>query len=117
MKTKKKYGKLAEWIAAFYLACKGYRILARNVITGRGTTAGEIDIIACRGRCLVFVEVKKRQSLEQAAFSISEMQRNRIRRGAEAYLSDHPEFQHFDIRFDAVLIKLPASVIHLANVW
>ena len=53
-------GKWAEFLARLYLRLHGYRIVARNIIVGRGTTAGEIDIIACKHKCLVFVEVKYR---------------------------------------------------------
>jgi putative endonuclease len=53
---------------------------------------------------LVFVEVKARATLDLAAESIRPGQRARIVRGAEAFLSRHPRFSGYDMRFDAVLV-------------
>lgn len=114
---KNNYGKYAEKLAVFYLFCKGYKIIARNQITGRGTSAGEIDIIASKGKFLVFIEVKKRQSLEKAAYAISAKQKKRIFRGAEAFLGKNPAYRSCDIRFDAVLIKFPFFIAHIQNAW
>ena len=60
-------GKAAEFLARLYLRCKGYHIIAANVITGKGTNAGEIDIIARRRKLIIFAEVKKRRTIEKAA--------------------------------------------------
>lgn len=49
-------GKLGETIAATYLQKKGYHIIERNF----RARYGEIDIIAEKGKTLVFVEVKTR---------------------------------------------------------
>lgn len=110
-------GYWAETAAMFYLLFKGYFPVARNVVTGRGTGAGEVDLIVRRGRLLVFVEVKKRWNLERAAYAISERQKQRIIRGAEAFLKKHPRYDAFDIRFDAVLVEFPFHVRHLTNAW
>lgn len=110
-------GKLAEWLALFFLLCKGYLPVARNYVTGRGTHAGEVDLIVKRGRTLVFVEVKKRRSLELAAYAITEVQKQRIIRGAEAFLKKHPCYDYCRARFDAVLIKFPLQIQHLPNAW
>ena len=58
-----KLGLSAESRAAMFLIAKGYRILARRF----KTPFGEIDIVARRRRALVFVEVKARQSPDEAA--------------------------------------------------
>lgn len=110
-------GHWAEFLARCLFRCKGYQILACNYVTGKGTRAGEVDFIARRGKTIVFVEVKKRQSLETAAYAISENQKQRIVNGAQAYLQKHPFYQNFDIRFDAVLVKLPFCLRHLPNAW
>ncbi len=49
-------GAVGEKIAADYLEKQGYRIVERNY----RTPMGEVDIIACDGDTLVFVEVKSR---------------------------------------------------------
>ncbi len=55
-------GRRAEALAAWWLRLKGYRILAR----GFRVAAGEIDLIARRGRLIALIEVKARPSLEEA---------------------------------------------------
>ena len=60
-------GHRAEFLARLLFRLKGYRILAANYVSGRGTHAGEVDFIAKRGNVLVFVEVKKRTTLDKAA--------------------------------------------------
>jgi putative endonuclease len=52
------FGRSGEDAAARHLEELGYRIQDRNV----RTPAGEIDIVARDGDCLVFVEVKARRS-------------------------------------------------------
>lgn len=92
-------GRRAEWIAGCWLRLKGYRLLAR----GYRCPAGEIDLIARRGRVLVFVEVKQRDRLATAAAAISQRQRQRVMRAAEAFLQGHPQLAALDLRFDAIL--------------
>jgi hypothetical protein len=50
-------GRLAETLCALSLRLRGYRILDRRF----RTPVGELDIVARRGRALVFVEVNARQ--------------------------------------------------------
>lgn len=52
------FGLLGEDLACAALEERGYRIVERRY----RTRAGELDIIAQHGACLVFVEVKARQS-------------------------------------------------------
>src|ERR1041384_8832657 len=56
-------GLSAESRAAALLITKGYRIVARRF----RSPVGEIDIVARRRRTLVFVEVKARERLAEAA--------------------------------------------------
>lgn len=110
-------GHFAEIIALWFLRLKGYRRVALNYRTGQGTRAGEVDLIVRRGKVLVFVEVKKRQTLDVAAYAVQPVQQQRIRRGAEAFLGAHPHFQSCDIRFDAVLIAFPWQIRHIKNAF
>ena len=110
-------GKLAEHLALLFLRLKGYLLVEHNHITGRGTGAGEIDLIVKKAQTLVFVEVKKRSSLSTAAYSISPKQQNRIRRAAETYLATHPQYYNFDIRFDAILIASNLKILHIQNAF
>jgi putative endonuclease len=93
-------GLSAESRAAALLIAKGFRILARRF----RSPVGEIDIVARRRHLLVFVEVKARERLDDAAWSVTERQRARIIAAAEAWLADHPDPSIQDIRFDAMLV-------------
>src|SRR5437016_10864547 len=93
-------GLSAESRAAAYLVAKGYRIVARRF----RSPVGEIDIVARRRGVLVFVEVKARARLDDAAEAVSERQRRRIAAAAAAWLAGHPEHASWGVRFDAVLV-------------
>ena len=41
-------GHRAEFLARLLFRLKGYRILAANYVSGRGTHAGEVDFVAKR---------------------------------------------------------------------
>jgi putative endonuclease len=90
----------AESRAAALLIAKGFRILARRW----KSPVGEIDIIARRRALLVFVEVKARETLDDAAWAVSERQRSRIIAAAEAWLARNADDRIRDIRFDAMLV-------------
>jgi len=90
----------AESRAAAFLIAKGFRILARRF----RTPVGEIDIVARRRKLLVFVEVKARENLDDAAWSVTDRQRARIVAAAEAWLAAHSDRSIQDIRFDAMLV-------------
>ena len=90
----------AESRAAALLIAKGFRIVARRF----KSPVGEIDIVARRRSLLIFVEVKARPDLEEAAWSVTERQRARIVAAAEAWLARYPDVRIRDIRFDAVVV-------------
>lgn len=102
-------GRAAEWCAALWLRLGGYRILARNWRVG----AGEIDLVARRGRRLVFVEVKARADQASALEAVSARQQARIRRAAEAFVAGRPDLATLEQSFDAILVlpwRLPRRV-------
>jgi putative endonuclease len=90
----------AESRAAALLIAKGFRILARRY----RTPVGEIDIIARRKGLLIFVEVKARARLDDAAEAVVPRQQRRIAAAAAAWLAHNPDDAGNDIRFDAVLV-------------
>jgi putative endonuclease len=103
-------GMSAEARAAFYLAAKGYRTLAKRW----RSPVGELDLVVKRGKLIVFVEVKARPRLEEAAEAVLPRQRRRIVAAAEAWLAAHPEHAGYDMRFDAVLVapgRLPQHIV------
>jgi putative endonuclease len=100
----------AEARAAALLMAKGYRILAKRFRTPHG----EIDIVARRRNLLVFVEVKARNSLDDAAYAVTPRQQAFIIAAAQIWLMAHPEHDGYDLRFDAMLIaprRLPRHVL------
>jgi putative endonuclease len=103
-------GLSAESRAAALLIAKGFRILARRW----KSPVGEIDIVARRRTLLVFVEVKARGNLDEAAESVTLRQRRRIAAAAEAWLATYPDDRVKDIRFDAVLVapgRIPRHIV------
>jgi putative endonuclease len=102
-------GLFGEGLAALLLRIKFYRILARRY----RTPAGEIDIIARRGRVIVFVEVKRRPTVAEGLDAIGASSRRRITRAAELWLGAHPDAASFNLRFDLVIVvpgRLPRHI-------
>jgi putative endonuclease len=94
-------GKAGEDLAARFLLEKGYQILARNYRFKRS----EIDIIAQKDNCLVFVEVKWRST---DAFGypeefVNEKKAAKILEGADQYI--YEANWNGNIRFDIVAIR------------
>lgn len=110
-------GKAAEDKAVLWLKLKGYSILARGYTPGRGTGAGEIDIIARRGRLVAFIEVKARPQWEEAVAAISPAQCRRIANSAAAFMAGRPDLADCDWRFDAMLICPNHVPRHLPDAW
>lgn len=96
-------GKLGEDLAASYLAKHGYRILSRNF----HTRYGEIDLIAMKGRSLIFVEVKTRGNDNFGApiDSVTRSKLAKLRLASEYYLMQHPKFLG-PVQIDVVAITL-----------
>jgi putative endonuclease len=103
-------GVTAESRAAAYLAGHGYAIAARRF----KRPVGEVDIVARRGAELVFVEVKARRRLDDAALSVTARQQRRIIAAAEAWLAEHPDDGGCDIRFDVILVARNGRAQHIA---
>ena len=119
MKKRTNYasGHFAEKLAALILQCKGYRLLAKNFVTGRGTGAGEIDLIMLKKHTLVFVEVKKRKDLMTAAEAITWKNKTRTIRASAAFLRRYPKYNSHDIRYDAVLFYPHHLPKHIKDAW
>jgi putative endonuclease len=104
-----RFGISAESRAAAYLMAKGYRVVARRF----KTPVGEIDIVARRGGALYFVEVKARETFDDAAEAVTPKNRRRIIAAAEAWLAKNPQDVTREMRFDVVLVipgRLPQHI-------
>ncbi len=90
----------AETRAAWALRLRFHRILARRF----RCSAGEIDLVAVRGRTLVFVEVKARASLEAAREAVTARSRARILAAADLWVARNPFYADHDRRFDVIAV-------------
>ena len=106
-------GRTAEDEAAGLLARRGYQILSRRY----RSPVGEIDLIASDGRRLAFVEVKARRELDDAAWSVTPRQQRRIADAASHWLQAFPQFQSWDMSFDAVLIASRQRSEYIADAF
>lgn len=106
-------GRRGELAAALWLMLRGYRVLAHRV----RMNAGEIDLIARRGRVLAFVEVKTRGTLNQARMALQPAQRDALVRAASAWCARRPWTGQLDWRFDLVAVAPWRLPVHLADAW
>ena len=100
-------GRYGEACAANRLVQNGYLILHRNARFG----GHEVDIVAQKGNCLVFCEVKTRTLTEdderiygRPAEAVNERQRCHLRTAAKCYLHSAP--QGLAPRFDVMEVYL-----------
>lgn len=108
-----RFGRAAEFLCAWVLRLGGYRILA----TRFRSIAGEIDVVARRGRVLVFVEVKARGDAESAVEAVVPHQRRRIERAAQAFAAARRDLDGLDWRFDVMVVAPWAWPRHLKDAW
>jgi putative endonuclease len=106
-------GVFAETVVALMLRFKGYAIVARRY----KTPVGEIDLVALRGKRLAFVDVKRRKTTEDAAWTLPAKQRRRIVRAAQYWLAAHPDFAGHDMAFDVVLTAPLTLPRYIANAF
>ncbi|HYF27586.1 MAG TPA: YraN family protein [Baekduia sp.] len=96
-------GRLGEDLAAQHLERLGYAIVARN----HRTRHGELDLVACDGRVLVFCEVKARRGTGRPWDALGPAKQQQVRRMARAYLADAPDRPRVPgLRFDAIGVVL-----------
>lgn len=97
--NKRRFGIIGEKIAQDYLRNKGYKILETNFYTKRG----EIDIIAQKDKCIIFVEVKTRTNLKfgTPAMAVNSTKKKHIKNTAKIFLYLN-RLSKYDIRFDVV---------------
>ena len=105
-------GRDGETRAAWYLRLRGWRILDRRV----RTPAGEVDLVARRGRLVAFVEVKARKTAAELDFAIDARRLARVAAAAE-YLMPRYAANGEDIRVDVLLLAPGVRPRHIENAW
>jgi putative endonuclease len=110
---REKRGRDAESAAALWLRLKGYRILDRRVKTPKG----EIDLIATKGKMLIFVEVKARDEMGKALEAVTPDLQRRVQDAANIWVSRKPKLASWLWRFDIVLIAPGGLPRHMRDAW
>ena len=113
-------GAWGESLAAEYLQKKRYKVIASQY----RCRFGEIDLIACDKKHIVFVEVKLRKSdqFARAAEFVDYHKQNRLRTTAAFYLSEnetnlHPRFDVIEIYAPQGIETLNPEIIHLEDAF
>lgn len=105
-------GLAAEAEVAALLRAEGFTIHAQRLRTPRG----EIDLVAEQDGLLVFVEVKQRASLAEAAYALQPRQQARLLAAAEIILAEHPDWGRAGVRFDVILVDAQGRLRRLRDV-
>ena len=103
-------GRRGEWLAAWFLRLKGWRVLARRVKTPRG----EIDLVVRRGRMVAFVEVKWRARAADLDLAIDAWRLRRVAAAAEGVAHRYVRAGD-DQRIDVLLLAPGRFPRHMAN--
>ncbi len=82
-----------------------------------GSEGGEIDLILREGDTIVFVEVKKARSFDQAIARLRPTQMMRIHAAASEYLAFTPEGQLSNVRFDLAAVDGTGQVQIIENAF
>ncbi len=117
--SKQQLGQKGEEQAAAFLSQKGHRIISRNYRQGKG----ELDIVSINGRVVVVSEVKSYVSppLGAAEFRVNKQKQKQIIQTTYAFLSEHPELEGFEVRFDILIVDFSSYPVrirhHQAAFW
>ena len=109
-------GKLGEKMAAEHLRKNGYIIHKQNYVFGKA----EVDIVAEKNNCLVFVEVKTRESsyLVDPEFMVPMKKQKQVIKAADAYVKELD--LDLESRFDIITViinKEYTKVDHLEDAF
>ena len=110
-------GKWGEEQATRFLRRAGMKIVARNL----RTPVGEVDIIARKGKTLIFAEVKTRRSSAYGTpqEAVGATKQRQILRAASWYLNEQGQ-QDLQPRFDVLAVLVvndKAQIEHIADAF
>ena len=96
-------GRAGERRVRLHYRLRGYRILAANVRSG----GVEVDLVARRGRRLVFCEVKSKGSgrFGDPLDMVGPAKQQRLVRAAEAWLATHEDARALEVSFEVVALR------------
>ena len=111
-------GSLGEDFAARYLRSSlGWEIVLRNW----RCAAGELDIVAMDGDCLVVVEVRTRRGVEPGAVveAVNSRKLRQLYRVIRFFMAQFHEYTEHPIRVDVVALRLSGinilELVHVRN--
>jgi putative endonuclease len=117
---KNRLGRRGELIAKNFLLKKGLSFVKANVRFERA----EVDLVFKdeENKILVFVEVKTRtnKSFGEPEESVTPPKMEQIRKAAMGFVSEHSEFDEFDLRMDVITIMITGDrteVNHIENAF
>jgi putative endonuclease len=105
-------GRVAEWIAMFFLMAKGYRVLGHRL----RTPYGEVDIAAWKSGVLVIIEVKARDTYDAGAYALTPSGQDRIARAASV-LAGRWRLTAAPIRYDLIVVGSGLLPRHERGAW
>lgn len=106
-------GRWGEYLAIIYLTLCLYRLRAMRV----RTPVGEVDLVVSRGKTTVFVEVKVRARAADEGMALEAVNKRRISRAANYYLSKNPHLARQTIRFDVIFLAPFARPRHVKGAF
>lgn len=92
---------------------KGYRIVAKRF----KTKSGEVDIIARRGNLILMVEVKARNSVEEAMEAATHTALRRIESAGDIWLAKQKDYASLSIRYDLIACLPGRWPVHIPAIY
>ena len=108
-----KRGHRSEWLAAWALRLKGWRIVARRF----KTKTGEVDLIARKHDLIIMVEVKARASLIESMDAVTPAAQKRIEAAGDIWLARQPDFAKLSVRYDLVAVLPRKWPVHVERLF
>jgi putative endonuclease len=105
-------------LAAEKIVASDYTRRGRQVADQRWRgCGGEIDLVIRDGDSLIFVEVKKSKTHEQALLRVSRRQMDRLCAAASEFVANEPRGQLTDMRFDVATVDQAGTVRIIENAF
>ena len=108
-----KRGHRSEWLAAWVLRLKGWRIVEKRF----KTKTGEVDLIARKRDLIIMVEVKARASLIEAMDSVTPTAQRRIEAAGDIWLARQPDFSKLSVRYDLIAVLPRKWPVHVERLF
>jgi len=104
----KDLGKRGEDLTAVYYQKLGFKLVAKNYFFPHGKQVGEIDLIFCKEKELVFVEVKTRTSDKYGGpFEAVDLNKQRrLVKTAKLFMLQNSKWRDYNFRIDVAAVDI-----------